>query len=264
MTANIYRCVIKTLALSCIGVALAGGVAQASVISADADIFNTNRYSIGFDSLPLYTRNPSYAAADGSALGNVSFAGVFDGQSVGDADTCGAIGCVLGSPTSGLSLDADSTAFITQDDAAANNPVLSGLPTFAGPISILFDVDQAGVGLTLGSALALGAERMTAFDREGNILATVENDALGYVFLGLASDDASASIAGIQIERTGRDGTGFDIDDLIFGGSDSITPIDTSPTPPPATVPAPSNPLFFSLGVLFAGLLAWRRRARLI
>lgn len=241
-----------------LGLALAAMSAQATVIGAGTDVFQADRSAIDFSGLTTGTVNPVYSAAPGAANApTVSFGSYFEGQSLATDGSCAAYSCFNGSPTAGLALDAAADpVFSANANNAPNNPVLSGSPATLGPISILFSTDQSAVGLSVGYAAAIGAERVTAFGRDGSILASIVNDSEGFSFLTLASDDASAAIAGVQITRTGVSDSGFVLDSLLFGGPDQVNA--SRPTPPPAPVPAPGNlALFaFALGLV---LIARRR-----
>lgn len=119
---------------------------------------------VGF---PVGTVNPTYTAAQyGGGVGSptVTFEGFFTGQALGTALTCPAgaalTGCVVGSPTGPLSLDAAApNTSIVNDGAVPTSPVLSGTPVFNGPIAILFSVDVAGVGLQGGFSMRSAAPR---------------------------------------------------------------------------------------------------------
>ncbi|HET7315393.1 MAG TPA: hypothetical protein VFJ08_13655 [Salinisphaera sp.] len=241
------------------------GPAGATVIKAGIDVFKNSAPSIGFDGLPLNVANPTFQPAPGLPGGtSVMFGGYFVGQSRGTVASCGALGCLDGQPSGTLTLDAGAEpTFVTLDTSAPDDHVLSGSPRFTGPISILFGTDQAAVGVMAGFATDSGAERLTAFGRDGSILASIVNDALGYSFLALASDDGSAAIAGVQITRTGATPGGFAVSDLRFGGPDQIeiSGGGSGNGEPSTPVPAPGNLALFALAL---GLItiACRRRAR--
>lgn len=198
---------LKRFAVGAFGLLIVASSADASVIGVSTDVFQPSRYEINFTGLSLGTVDPVYSPPAGQPdAPTVSFGSYFVGQSIGTAASCGVDYCLDGSPSPGLSLTGTSSSaltFVTTDTSAPDMQVLSGYPQFLGPISILFSQDQAGVGVSVGYALAAGAETLTAFDRNGDILASIMNDAEGYSFLTLASDDASAAIAGVQITRTG-------------------------------------------------------------
>lgn len=236
---------------------LASGVANAGIIKIDESAFNPGAGLITFSEFSTGTVNPTYNPADYGGAGStaVSFGGFFAGQRLGGAGECptGAAltGCVVGSPTNALALDTDSPfAFITRDASNPSSPVLSGSPTFNGAISILFSTDQAGVGLEGGYFDAIGGTAITAFDRQGNTIGSVTNEALGIEFLGLVTEDNVNTIAGLQFSLVGAEPAGFAIDNLRFGLGDQVAP--------PVSVPEPATFALFGLGL--AGLTLSRRK----
>lgn len=108
--------------------------------------------------------NPIYLPADyGAVTGpTVTTGGYFSGQSSSgtpgvDCPGAAATACVVGHPTGPLSLDPDAPiVFITGDGANPTSPVLSGNPTFNGPVAVLFSTDQYGVGFDAGYFGAIG------------------------------------------------------------------------------------------------------------
>lgn len=213
---------------------------------------------ITFSEKALGTVNPTYLPGDyggGAGSPTVTFEGYFAGQSMGVAATCpaGAIlsGCVVGAPTGPLALDAAApNTSIVSDGAAPTSPVLSGTPTFNGPIAILFDVDVAGVGLSGGFFNAVGGTAIKAFKRDGTLLGSVTNTGLGIEFLGLVTDDGSESIAGLLFSLVGAEPFGFGIDNVRFGKTDQVIR--------PPGVPEPA-----SLALLGIGLLGFAARRRM-
>ena len=130
---------------------------------------------------------------------------------------------VVGSPIGPLSLDAASPdTFITGDGANPTSPVLSGTPTFNGGIAVLFSTDQFGVGFDGGFFDAIGSTAITAFARDGSLIGSVANTITGIEFLGLVTDDNTASIAGVFLDLIGNEPAGFAIDNIRFGGVDDI------------------------------------------
>src|SRR3546814_2340456 len=105
-----------------------------------------NRTNTPFPAPPLFR--------SGSPV--VPTAGWFLGQSLSatpgvDCPGGAASACVVGSITGPLTLDPLSPdVFITGDGSNPTSPVLSGTPTFNGPISVWFDTDQFGVGFDGG------------------------------------------------------------------------------------------------------------------
>lgn len=232
--------------------------ANAGIVKVGVSAFTPQAGLITFSEKPLGTTNPVYNPADyggGATAPVVRFGGFFAGQSLGTAGTCPAgaavSGCVVGTPSGPLSLAPTSpSTSIVGDGANPTSPVLSGSPTFNGPIGILFSVDLAGVGLDGGFFNAIGGTAITAFDRAGNLLGRVTNEALGIEFLGLVTDDGSATIAGLLFSLVGAEPAGFAIDNVRFGTAGQVIV--------PGQVPEPTS--LALVGAALAGLAAARRR----
>ena len=228
---------------------------QAAVFRINADAFTAEAGKITFSEFAGGTTNPIYTPADyggGAGSPTVSFGGRFVGQTAGNAADCppGAAisGCVLGLPTGPLALDAASpNTFITGDGSNPTSPVLSGSSIFNGAISILFDIDLAGVGLDGGFFNAIGGTAIRAFDRQGAVIGAVANQGLGIEFLGLITSDGLAAIAGLQFFLVGPEPAGFAIDNLIFGKAGEVV-LPPSPVPLPAALPLLASAL--GLGAL--------------
>jgi hypothetical protein len=258
------KSVVATLLMGGSLVAVSSG-AEAAVIRIDETSFVAGSGLITFTEpgFPLGTVNPTYTPADyGGEAGapTVNFGGFFAGQSLGDAGGCpsGAAlsGCVVGSPSGPLALDpASPDAFITTDGAFPTSPTLSGTPQFNGPISLLFDVDVAGVGLEGGYFDAIGGTAITAYDRDGNVLGSVLNEGLDIEFLGLITDDGTAQIAGLQFSLVGSEPAGFNIDNVRFGREGEVV------IPEPEPVPEPATLLLLGAGLAGLGLTKRRRTA---
>jgi PEP-CTERM motif len=238
--------------LTLLGVsALFAAQANSAVVRISEAAFVAGAGLITFSEKPIGTVNPVYTAAQyGGGVGSptVSFGGFFAGQALGTAGTCPAgaalTGCVVGNPTSVLSL---------ADSAFPSSPTLSGTPRFNGPIGILFDTDQAGVGLQAGFFDAIGGTAITAFARDGTIIGQVVNLALGIEFLGLVTSDNTNAIAGLLFSLVGAEPQGFNIDNVRFGVAGQVV----NPGP---QVPLPGSLALLGIGAL--GLLSLRKKAR--
>lgn len=200
---------------------------------------------ITFSEFPLNTPNPTYPPASyggGAADPTVTFRGFFAGQALGAAGTCppGAAltGCVVGTPSNPLTLSPTSPdTRIVNDGANPTSPVLSGTPTFNGPIAILFDRDLAAVGLDGGFFDSVGGTAITAFRRDGTVIGSVTNTANGIEFLGLATADGSETIAGFLFSLVGAEAAGFAIDNVRFARAGQVIPPGGQSVPVPATTP---------------------------
>ena len=233
---------------------------QAAVVRINADAFTAQAGKITFSEFAEGTTNPVYTPAvygGGAASPTVTFGGRFVGQSAGNAGNCPAgaaiSGCVIGLPSGPLTLDtASPNTFITGDSANPTSPVLSGNPIFNGAVSILFNIDLAGVGLDGGFFDAIGGTAIRAFDRQGGVIGSVTNQGLGIEFLGLITSDGLAAIAGLQFFLVGPEPAGFAIDNLIFGKAGEVV-LPPNPVPLPAALPLLASAL---------GLGAFSRRRK--
>lgn len=218
------------------------GTASAAIQQVQEANFNASAGLITFSEFNLGTQNPTYAPATyggGAGAPTVTFGGYFKGMSLSanpgvDCPGAAATACVVGTPIPSLSLDgASPKTSIVDDGANPTSPVLSGIPTFNGPIAVLFDTDQFGVGFDGGYFDAIGSTGITAFARDGTLLGTVVNSQLGIQFLGLVSTDPNQGIAGVFLDLVGAEPAGFAIDNLRFGVRGQVDP--GSAVPEPAT-----------------------------
>lgn len=228
---------MKNIISTAIGAMLLVSGADAAVIRVSESDFVAGSGLITFSEFANGTTNPTYNPSDygGDATDPVvTFDGYFLGQSLSltpavDCPGAAASGCVVGSPSGPLSLDASAPdTFITSDSAAPNSPVLSGSPRFNGPIAILFSTDQYGVGFDAGYFDNYASTAITAFDRSGGLLGSVANVGLGIEFLGLVSD--SANIAGVFLDLVGTENAGFAVDSIRFGERGEVL-VPTIPVP---------------------------------
>lgn len=244
--------------LAGIGMMAYAVAAQGAIIQVTEANFVAGSGLITFSEFALGTNNPTYAPATyggGAGSPTVTFGGFFMGQSLSatpgvDCPGAAATACVVGTPTDPLTLDpASPAAFIENDGANPTSPVLSGTPTFNGPIAVLFDVDVAGVGFDGGFFDAIGSTAITAFARDGTLLGSVVNSIIGIEFLGLVTSDGTAQIAGVFLDLVGTEPAGFAIDNLRFGIAGQVVV---------PSVPEPAMLAIFGLGL--AGLALMRRR----
>ncbi len=248
----------KSILGAAFALAFVAGTASAEVVRVDEAAFQPSAGLITFSEFGIGTQNPTYTPADygGDAdAPTVNFDGWFTGQGLSanpgvDCPGGAASGCVVGTPTGPLSLDAAApNAFITNDGATPTTPVLSGSPRFNGPIAILFDKDQFGVGFTAGFFNDAGGTAIQAFARDGSLLGQVVNEGTGIEFLGLVSE--TADIAGVLLNLVGPERAGYVIDNLRFGKRGDIV-VD------PVPLPAAGWMLIAGLG----GMAAMRRRKK--
>lgn len=224
--------------------------AQGAVLQSGQTNFSSNNGSITFSEFSRNTVNPVYTPQKygGTSTGpTISFGGFFQGQSLGNAQTCPMVttltACIQGDPTGSLTLDVNSPkTFIVPDISSLSLSVLSGFPQFGGAISILFSESVAAVGLTGGYFDAIGSTALTAFGRDGSRLGSVINTAKGINFMGLVTGDGSNAIAGLQFSLIGPEPAGFAIDNLRFVQINQInSPVPTpTPTSTPTDSPSPS------------------------
>ncbi len=245
--------------LSILILSLLASTSQAGIIQIDETNFNAGAGVITFSEFALNTVNPTYTPTDyGGAPTDptVTFDGYFSGQALSsnpgvDCPGAAATACVSGSPTNPLSLDPSSpNTFITTDGSNPTSPVLSGTPTFNGPIAVLFSSDQFGVGFDAGFFDGIGSTAITAFARDGSLIGSVSNSILGIEFLGLVTDDNTASIAGVFLDLISNEPAGFAIDNIRFGG---VADVDVGP------IPEPTSLALLGFGLLGFNLLKKRK-----
>ncbi len=171
---------------------------------------------------PIGETNPVYNFTNVPTFGtmDVSFGGHFVGQSAtnGNPNTL-----LDNTPTGPLQLDpAAPNVSIVTDASNATSPVLSGTPTFNGPISVLFSTPVAAVALDGGFFNAVGGVSIEAYAADGTVLGRVTNTATGIETFGLADASGANVIAGISFFVTGNEPFGFGIDNLRFGSSNEV------------------------------------------
>jgi hypothetical protein len=242
----------KKLLFSVIAVPLLGLTtgANAALVNLGPGSFTPLASVITFSEFPGGTIDPVYTFTSLPGLGDVTVS--FGGHFVGQVATGGSPNTLSDpTPDSPLALDPGAPdTFITGDGANPTSPVLSGTPTFNGPISVLFDKPVAGVGLDGGFFDAIGGTTIEAYDPFGVSLGSIVNSSLGIEFFGLADSGGANVIGGISFYITGPEPAGFAIDNLTFGSSSVIPEVDH-------VVPEPSTLLLFGTGLL--GLLGYIR-----
>lgn len=250
----------STLFPSLLGLVLATS-AHAQLIRIAAGDFTPQASVVTFSEQAIGTTNPEFTVAT-ATLGNidVSFASHFAGQS-----RSGAFPVTLtGSPSGPLALDFSAgSVFITNDGANPTSPVLSGSPTFNGPISVFFSKPVAAVGLDGGFFNAIGGTSIEAFSAAGASLGIVQNAALGIEFFGLADASGDNVISGISFYITGPEPAGFAIDNLTFGSADEVSaPLPDRPGGGFTPVPEPSTYAAFAAAGLILAVAGRRLRSR--
>jgi len=227
------------------------GQAGATLVDLGPGSFTPVAPMITFDEVAYGTVNPviNFTALPGLGDVTVSFASHFVGQVRSGS---GVVTLNPHDPTGPLTLDSTGTVDIRNDGANPTSPVLSGSPTFNGPISILFSTPVAGVGLTGGYFDAINGTTIEAYDAAGSILGSITNSQTGLEFYGLADSTGANVISGISFFITGSEPYGFAIDNVTFGAAGDI---------PDITVPEPLTVGAFLLGVTSLGGYLRRRRA---
>jgi hypothetical protein len=247
--------ILKSFILVSLGLLMITAVvptnSHAALINAGPGSFTPAATVITFDEVSLGTTNPVYDFTGLPVLGNVTVS--FGGNFVGQLATTGfPVTLNPHTPTTGVPLALDPNApqtFTTNDASATTSPTLSGTPTFNGPISVLFSVPVAGVGLTGGYFNGVHSTSIEAYDSLGNVLGSITNSVEGFEFYGLVDSSGLNVISGISFFITGNEPAGFEIDNLTFGaaGGGGVIP----------GVPLPPSMLLLGSGLL--GMIGWRR-----
>ena len=229
---------------------LAGSSVSAQLVRIGPGAFTPLATTITFSEQPSGTVNPVYSYSGLTGLGDltVSFAGAFTGQTV----TGGSVRTLSGNPTGPLSLNTGVRTFITGDGANPTSPVLSGDPTFNGPVVILFSKAVAAVGLDGGYFNAIGGTSITGFDALGNVLGTFTNTELGIETYGFADASGNNVISGLAFYITGNEPAGFAIDNVQFGARDAVNI--------PNVVPEPASMTLLATGLVGIFGVAIRKR----
>jgi len=233
---------IQATILGAFGALTAASAAQAALVNLGPGSFTPAASVITFSEpgRSLGDTDPIYAIAGNT----VSFGEYFLGQTV----VGGSVRTLTGAPTTPLSLVQNGRTFISTDGANPTSPVLSGTPTFNGPISFSFATPVAAVGLSGGYFNIVGATTIEAFDVAGLSLGSIVNSALGVEFYGLF-DSSGSNIAGVSFYITGSEPAGFAIDNVTFGDADVV-------------VQAPEPATLSTFGMMLAGVAAARRARR--
>jgi hypothetical protein len=210
---------------------------------------------ITFSEFPLGTVNPTYLPATyggGASSPTVTFDGFFAGQSLGTLATCPLLtapflpGCVIGSPTNPLSLNAAApNTQIINDPNFLTPPVLSGSTGNIGPIAMLLSKDVTGIGFDAGSFENASSTKVTAYARNGAELGSLTINFFDVHFFGLQTNDATG-IAGLLFSLVQDEPFGYAIDNVRFIVPSAVV-----------TVPEPA-----SLALLVVGLLGFALRRR--
>jgi hypothetical protein len=196
--------------------------AKANLVDIGASNITPAASVITFDGEDGVT-NPTFTFANIPGIGSetVSFGGIFTGQKTVTNDPV--VTLSNSKPTGPLSLDLTGPPVTVTDDAdATTNPVLSGTPTFNGPISIFFSKPVTGVALTGGFFDNVNSTSVEAFDAAGNSLGILSNNTTGFEFYGLADSTGKSVISGLSFYVTGNEPAGFEIDNVTFGASSAF------------------------------------------
>ena len=230
--------------------ALASAPLSAQLVRIGPGAFTASAPTITFSEQPLNTVNPVYTFTGVQDLGTitVSFAGAVTGQMV----TGSSVRTLTGNPSGPLSLNTSVLTTITTDGAQPTSPILSGDPTFNGPIVMLFSQPVAAVALDGGYFNAIGATSITGYRADGSVLGSFVNSQIGIETYGFADASGANVISGLAFYITGNEPFGFDIDNVRFGSRSVVVGI----------APEPSTIALFAAGVLALGAATRRRRTR--
>jgi hypothetical protein len=231
------------------GAAGAQGAGALEVVRIEERQFRAGAGRITFSDVPLGTVNPTYPPSlyrGGPDSPTVRFGGHFRGRRLGTPAECPRdaplTGCLAGTPAAPLALDPAAPQVATMDNAGvpgSQSPELGGTPRWNGPIAIWFDRDLAAVGLQGGWFDDVGGVAVTVYDRQGRVLGRTVNRGTGFEFMGLATRDLAARIAGLEFHLVGREPQGFGVDNIRFGAPPQV---DLPGVAPPPTPPAPTPP----------------------
>lgn len=215
--------------------------ANAALVNLGAGSFTPAASVIAFDTIGVV--DPTYSIGGNT----ISFGTNFVGQRV----TGSAPRSLSGSPTGGsLTLVKNGGTEVVADRANPTSPVLSGTPTFNGPISFMFLNPVAAVGLDGGFFDAIGGTTIEAFGVDGLSLGSITNSATGVEFYGLF-DTSGANIAGVSFYITGSEPAGFAIDNVTFGNADVVV----------TNVPEPASMALIGIGLIGLGFTKHKKRA---
>lgn len=234
-----------------LGLAVLGASAlPAQLVNLGPGSFTALAPTITFSEYALGTINPSYDFTGIVGLGDVTvdFAGAFTGQTV----TGGGVRTLTGDPIGPLSLNTGVETFIVGDGANPTSPILSGQPTFNGPIAILFSKPVAAVGLSGGFFDAVAGTSISAYGSNGALLGSIVNSQTGIEFYGLRTASGLNEISGVAFYITGDEPAGFGIDNVTFGSVRQLQ-----------TVPEPSTVMLMASGIALLGFGGVIRRRRL-
>jgi hypothetical protein len=213
--------------------ALAAGIAVCALGASTASATLLNVGESGFTPLApvinstvlsgLATSNPTDTFSSIPTIGSetLSFDGTFEGQTTAPAAD-GEVQIVQNVPNNPLTLNTAGPAVqVTTDGSSPTNPILSGTPTFDGPVSILFSKPVAAVGFLAGYLNGIGTIHIQAYTSDGTVLGEVSNPATGFIFYGLEDSSQASVISGVSI--FGDDPAGWEINNITFGAAAQLS-----------------------------------------